>query len=138
VEAPINVSGNSQMKSGPLTVGALTSLTLLHAWGGVDNHGAKIVGLGDPTDDMDAVNKRYVDGLGGGGGGTQTDIYQCPIHPPGGNCPDGTVITSANWADSTCGGQVSFTPYCTIWWWAGSSVASCDFSCPIKGKVMIQ
>ena len=68
VEAPINVSSNGQIKTGPLTVGSLTSLTLTHAFGGVDTHGGKIINLGDPVDPMDAVNLRYLQAHGGSGG----------------------------------------------------------------------
>ncbi len=78
VEAPINVSNSTQIKGGGLVLGqsftpANSALDIANGWvdvrnGGLNMHNHKIVEVSDPTDDMDAVNKRYVDGLSGGGG----------------------------------------------------------------------
>ncbi len=83
VEAPINVSNSTQIKGGGLVLGqsftpANSALDIANGWvdvrnGGLNMHNHKIVEVSDPTDDMDAVNKRYVDGLAGGGGGIKQD-----------------------------------------------------------------
>ncbi len=68
--APLNISNVTQYKAGPLGVGGY-----FETFSGMNMNGKNINGVAAPIAGTDAVNKDYVDALGGGGGGMPCGSY---------------------------------------------------------------